>query len=107
MSINGTVINVVYNSDVRDVNNNITINFEVDGGFTGRNLCNYYGGKYTISNDTLKFSEVTMTLLLCPSDNDLMNEYEQIFRNPVIYRISGNYLTFFNIDGKELVKFKA
>lgn len=106
MSINGKAFASGYPTEVAGINDIITIKFNKSGSFTGVNLCNYYGGNYAVSGDTITFSNVTMTLLGCPSNNNVADDYLQLFSNSVSYKIIHNKLSFLDKDGNELVVFK-
>ena len=44
---------------------NATIDFEADGGFSGR-LCNAYRGSYTLDGEAIAFGRTAATLMACP-----------------------------------------
>ena len=43
----------------------ITLEFGANGQAGGRGGCNSYGGTYTLQNSSLKFREITSTLIAC------------------------------------------
>lgn len=57
----------------------ITLKFEGDGQVSGQSGCNSYGGRYTIQPGTLRFKEVTSTLVAC--EDQAVNDQEQEYLN--------------------------
>jgi heat shock protein HslJ len=96
ISVNGTAL---------DNSTDISLDFSDSGTFRGDVLCNNYGGKYTISdNNTLKMTDVILTLLLCNIGNqDQGNSYLQTLSLVLSYKITKYYLVFLGKDDKELI----
>jgi heat shock protein HslJ len=96
ISVNGTKL---------DQDTSISLNFSDGGSFRGDVICNYYGGKYTTNGDnTLKMTDVTLTLLLCnEGDQTQANDYLLILSSVLSYKINQNYLVLKGEDDKELV----
>jgi heat shock protein HslJ len=96
VSVNGTAL---------DKDTNITLNFSDDGIFQGDALCNNYGGKFTTgdNNNTLKMTDVIITLLLCPKGNQEADNYLQTLSLVLSYKITKYYLVLQGKDDKELV----
>ena len=95
VSVNGTKL---------DKDTKISLTFLDGGTFRGDVLCNYYGGKYaTGDNNTLRMTDVTVTLLLCQGNQAQGDKYLQILSSVLYYKFSGNKLVFQGKDDKELV----
>lgn len=87
----------------------ISIYFSNDGTVWGYNGCNIYGGKYLSSNNsTLKFEDITMTLLGCLTSERQHDEelYHRNFAATVSYKINEKRLEFLDKDGEILIVFQ-
>jgi heat shock protein HslJ len=96
VSVNGTAL---------DKDTNISLNFYDNGTFGGNAICNSYGGKYTTEyNNTLKMTDITLTLLLCNKGNQAQaDNYLKILSSVLSYKITQNSLVLQGKDDKELV----
>jgi heat shock protein HslJ len=96
VSVNGTVL---------DKDTKISLDFSDSATFRGDVICNYYGGRYTAGdNNTLKMTDITLTLLLCNKGNQAQaDNYLQTLSLVLSYKITKYYLVLQGKDDKELV----
>ena len=81
----------------------ISLYFREEGTIWGYAGCNYFGGDYSTSgNGTLRFSELTMTLLGCADEN--IGDQEKAFLDAITAVVScsleGNHLEMYDDTGR-------
>jgi hypothetical protein len=72
----------------------ITLEFEGNGQAGGHSGCNSYAGPYSVQGHTLKFAEISSTLIAC--DDQAITDHEQDYLDAL--RTSGR----FAVDGESL-----
>ncbi len=71
-------------------------------GFSG---CNNFFGQFALSSDSLQFSQVGSTMMMC-ENIELETEYFQTLEKTNRYKIYGEYLFLYN-ESKVLAKFES
>jgi heat shock protein HslJ len=87
----------------------ITIQFNTDGSFSGSGGCNQYSGTYTASGSSITFNyPITRTSKQCaPALMHQEGLYLIALADAKSYTVSGDKLTLFGTNNKELVNYKA
>jgi putative lipoprotein len=73
-------------------------------GFAG---CNRFNGRYSLGNDEVSFSQMTMTTNVCDDETELETQYTKALANTARYRIEEGKLLLYSSDGRELARFEA
>ncbi|MBW2508370.1 MAG: META domain-containing protein [Deltaproteobacteria bacterium] len=73
-------------------------------GFAG---CNRFNGRYSLRNDDVSFSQMTMTTTVCDDETELEKQYTKALANTARYRIQEGKLLLYSSDGRELARFEA
>lgn len=74
--------------------------FTPDGTVTGNTGCNDFGGRWSTSGTTLKFSSVGMTAKACDAATDAQETALGVaFSKPQTYAIDGDTMTIGAADG--------
>jgi hypothetical protein len=85
----------------------ITLEFGEADKAGGQSGCNSYGGTYTVQNDSLKFEEVTSTLIACSDQavNDQEGQYLQALRTASHFTSDGHTITIWYQDEGGVLNF--
>lgn len=83
----------------------VTLNFGADGEIGGSGGCNSYGGNYTVSGETITFSDVFSTLRACLEQGigDQENAYFGALQAATSYAIVDGTLIISYGDGQQLI----
>jgi heat shock protein HslJ len=76
------------------------------GQFSGRS-CNGYSGTYTLAGDTIHFSELGHTQVLCVATGDQEAAYFRALPGVKHYQVDGNTLTLASADGSVQLTYRA
>lgn len=85
----------------------VDLSFEADDRIGGRATCNSYGGTYTISGQTLSFSDVFSTKMACADEalNAQESAYLQALSSVASYDLVGDTLTLKDAGGAAVLVF--
>ena len=73
-------------------------------GFSG---CNQFGGGYKVEGRTLRFTQVSMTMMACVDTNNPEQRFTTAVNSVAAYKISGNRLELLDSAGATLARFEA
>lgn len=96
----GTEKAVILDSHLLD--GRIKLKFETDNQVTGSTGCNGYTSSYTIEVDTITFSQLAQTVILCVEIAEQEQTYLEALRSTERFEIKGDQLTFQYEDGQYL-----
>ncbi len=86
--------------------NYITLNFEISGEkLNGTAVCNKYSGNYVKRSDSLAFSNMSVTKLMC-DDNTIESEYFNALGKVDRYKISDGKLRLIDKDSVVAIYFQ-
>ena len=86
----------------------ITVQFNTDGSLGGSSGCNQYNGTYTASGSSLTIQLGGSTMMACAQPvMDQESLYLKAFQGVTAYTVSGDKLTLFGSDNKEIANYKA
>ncbi|RZL50495.1 MAG: META domain-containing protein [Pedobacter sp.] len=68
-----------------------TLNFDANSKVSGKSFCNGFGGNVTITDGTIKFSELIGTMMFCEDVGQAEGKYTEGLRNANAFKI---------VDGK-------
>ncbi|MGE5375849.1 MAG: META domain-containing protein [Bacteroidota bacterium] len=86
----------------------ITIQFSTDNTVSGSSGCNQYNGTYTASGSSLAIKLGASTMMACAQPvMDQESAYQKALGDVKAYTVSGDKLTLFGADNKEIASYKA
>lgn len=83
----------------------VTLTFDTAGQIAGHGGCNSYGGRYTITDNQLQFSDVVSTLMAC-ADSAVTNQeqaYLDALRSAGVFALSDDRLFIQYGSGQQLI----
>jgi len=95
-----------YDTDVKTVAKEAHIKFNEKGSINGNLGCNNFFGTYKIENDTISFSKVGSTRMMC-QDMSTEDSFSKVFQDAKKYEIKGETLNFFDDKNINISTFKA
>ncbi len=86
----------------------LTIQFGTDNTVSGSSGCNQYNGTYTASGSSLTIKLGASTMMACAQPvMDQESAYQKALGDVKAYTVSGDKLTLFGADNKEIATYKA
>ena len=87
----------------------ITIQFSTDGTVSGSSGCNQYSGTYTASGSSLTINTpLASTMMMCAQPVMVQESaYQAALATVKAYSVSGDKLTLFGADNKEIASYQA
>lgn len=85
----------------------ITLAFEGNGQAGGHSGCNSYGGPYSVQGSTLKFAEISSTLIACDDQTitDQEKDYLNALRTAGRFTVDGEFLTIWYEGDSKVLNF--
>ncbi len=78
-----------------------------DARLSGSDGCNKMMGSYTLTADTLSFSELASTRMACPDEINLAGAFNQALQNTRKYSVHADQLVLQDESGLQLARFQA
>lgn len=87
----------------------VTLQFEPGGAAGGNSGCNTYGGQYSVSGDTISFSNIVSTMMACVDQGRMDQEqtYITALQAAERFELSGDELRIFYNDDQGVLTFTA
>ncbi len=80
----------------------VTLGFASDDLVTGSGGCNTFSGTYTLDGDTISFSEIVSTLMLCEGTGDQETAFFNALESATRYEVTDYQLTIWHSDDQQL-----